>query len=84
MKAHYKRAKIVVTLYYFSMVPCLNFNYVIIMKDFHNVFTYYDKAKPKEIKCHTNYIFISYDMMLKYICTKNDVCHNLLKKQKYN
>jgi hypothetical protein len=29
--------KIVVTLYFFLKVPCLNFNHVIIRKDFHNV-----------------------------------------------
>jgi len=43
--------KIVVTLYCFLGVPCLNFNHVIIMKDFHNVFAYYGRSKPKEIKC---------------------------------
>jgi len=53
------------------------------MKYFHNVFAYYDKSKPKEIKCHRNYTFISYDMMLKYICAKNLICHNLLKLQIY-
>jgi hypothetical protein len=44
-------AKIVVTLYCFLRVPCLNFNHVIIMKDFHNVFAYYGSSKPKEVKC---------------------------------
>jgi hypothetical protein len=38
MKADYMGAKIVVTSYYFLGVPCLNFNHVIIMKDFHNIF----------------------------------------------
>jgi len=47
VKAHYKGAKIVVTLYYFLGVPCLNFNHVIIMKDFHNVFAYYGMSKPR-------------------------------------
>ncbi len=32
---------------FFLGLPCLNFNYVIIMKDFHNVFTYYGRSKPK-------------------------------------
>jgi hypothetical protein len=41
---------IVVTLYYFLGVPCLNFNHVIIMKDFHNVFPYYNSLNSKEIK----------------------------------
>jgi hypothetical protein len=40
-------AKIVVTLYFFSRAPCLNFNHVIIVKDFHNVFAYYGASKPK-------------------------------------
>ncbi len=44
-------AKIVVILYYFSKVPCLNFNYVIIVKYFHNVFSYYGRPKLKNIKC---------------------------------
>jgi hypothetical protein len=43
-------AKIVVTLYMFFQVPCLNFNHVIIMNDFHNIFAYYGRSKPKEIK----------------------------------
>jgi hypothetical protein len=46
-----KGAKIVVTLYCFLVVPCLNFNHIIIMKDFHNVFAYYGSSKPKEVKC---------------------------------
>jgi hypothetical protein len=50
VKAHYRGAKIVVTLYCFSRVPCLNFNCVISMNDFHSVFTYYGRSKPKEIK----------------------------------
>ncbi len=43
--------EIVVTLYCFLGVPCLNFNHVIIMKYFHNAFVYYGSSKPKEIKC---------------------------------
>jgi hypothetical protein len=27
--------------------PRLNYNHVIIMKDFHNVFAYYGRSKPK-------------------------------------
>ncbi len=48
VKAHWGGGgvcKIVVTLYYFLRVPCLNFNHVIIMKDFHNVFAYYGRSK---------------------------------------
>ncbi len=47
VKTHYWGVKIVVTLYCFLEVPCLNFNHVIIMKDFHNVFAYYGRSKPK-------------------------------------
>jgi hypothetical protein len=42
--------KIFDTLYMFFQVPCLNFNHVIIMNDFHNIFAYYGRSKPKEIK----------------------------------
>jgi hypothetical protein len=47
VKAHYGGGQIVVTLYRFLKVPCLNFNHVIVMKDFHNVFAYYGKSKAK-------------------------------------
>jgi hypothetical protein len=47
VKTRYEGAKIVVTLYCFSGVPYLNFNNVIILKDFHNVFTNYGRSKPK-------------------------------------
>jgi hypothetical protein len=46
-----KGAKIVVTLYWSLAIPCLNFNHVIIMKDFHNAFAHYGSSKPKEVKC---------------------------------
>jgi hypothetical protein len=71
--------KIVVTLYYFLGVPCLNFNHVIIMKDLHNTFAYYRKSKPKEVKCKKKItFFISYDVILKYIlCRKK--CHDVVK-----
>ncbi len=49
------------------------------MKDFHNVFAYYDKSKPKKIKCQRNYIFISYDMMLKYIAQKESTLQHIQK-----
>ncbi len=35
----------------FFSVPCLNFDHVIIMKGFHNIFAYYRRSKPKKIKC---------------------------------
>ncbi len=67
-------AKIVVTLYYFLGVPCLNFNNVIIMKDLHNTFAYYGRSKPKEVKCQKKIKIISYDVILKYIlCKKKNV-----------
>jgi len=55
-------AKIVVTLYCFLGVPCLNFKNVIIMKDVHNTFAYYGTSKPKEVKCKKNYIFLFHMM----------------------
>jgi hypothetical protein len=58
MKTHYSEVKIVFTLCYFSKVPCLNFNHVIIMKVSHNVFAYYGRSKFKEVK------FFSDDVML--------------------
>ncbi len=65
-------ATIVVKLYCFLGFPCLNFNHVIIMKDFHNVFAYYDRSKPKEVKCQGNQTFIFlYDVMFLYICATN-------------
>jgi hypothetical protein len=32
---------------FFLGVPCLNYNHVIIIKDFHNVSAYYGRSKPK-------------------------------------
>jgi hypothetical protein len=65
-------------------VPSLNFNQVIIMKTFHNVFAYYGRSKPKEKKCQINCTFFcfSYDVMLKYLC-QNNIHQNVLKKTKY-
>jgi len=64
--------KIVVTLYFFLGVSCLNFNHVIIMKDFHNVFAYYDKSKHKKNqmskKLQFFVFFIASYVMLEYIC----------------
>jgi hypothetical protein len=48
MKAHYGEVKTVVTLSYFLKVPCLNFNHVIIMKDFHNVLHVMVGQNPKK------------------------------------
>jgi hypothetical protein len=53
------------------------------MKDFHNVLTNYDRSKLKEIECKkATFIYISYDVMLKYICAKKK-SYNILKKYKY-
>ncbi len=52
----FRRGKIVVTLYYFLGVSCLNFIHVIIMEIFQNVFANHGKLKPKDIKCQKNYI----------------------------
>jgi len=69
MNPHYGRAKTVVTLYYFLGVLCLNFNYVIIVKDFHNVFTYYGRSEPPQKKKKTTFIY-SYDVRFDYIFAK--------------
>jgi hypothetical protein len=47
VKAHYGGAQNCGHIVLFLKVPCLNFNHVIIMKDFHNVFAYYGKSKHK-------------------------------------
>jgi hypothetical protein len=54
MKTQYERTKIIVTLYYFLGISYLNFNHVIIMKDFHNVFAYYSRSKFKKKKIQKN------------------------------
>jgi len=53
--------EIVSTLYCFSRVPCLNFNHVIIMINFHNDIVYYDRSKPNK-KRQKNYI-LKFDMI---------------------
>jgi hypothetical protein len=58
VKAHYGwGGKIVVTLYCFLKVSCLNFNHVIIMKKIYNVFAYYGRSKPEKVKFQINYTF---------------------------
>jgi hypothetical protein len=52
------------------------------MKDFHNVFSYYDKSKPKEIECQTNYIFLFHAMWFKIYLCKTNVHHKVLKNEK--
>jgi hypothetical protein len=80
---HIRKSQDYCHIVFFSRVPCLNFNHVIIMKDFYNVFAYYGKSKPKEIKCQINYLSYFIDFMLKYICAKNIYITNLLKKCKH-
>jgi hypothetical protein len=41
-------AKTIITFYCFSGFPCLNVNHVNTKKDFHNVFAYYGRSKPKK------------------------------------
>ncbi len=79
VKAHYKGAQIVVTLYCFLRVPCSNFNHVIIMRDFHNVFTYYDRSNPNKLGSKETTLLIKYDVMLEYICAKKNMEDNILK-----
>jgi hypothetical protein len=53
------------------------------INNLHNVFAYYGRSKPKEIKRQKNYIFkISYDVMLKYIWVKKCTSQSI-KKCKY-
>jgi hypothetical protein len=51
-------AKIVVTLYFFLGLTCLNLNHVIIMKIFQFFFGYYGGSKPKEVQKITFFCFI--------------------------
>jgi hypothetical protein len=41
----------------FLRVSCLNFNHVIIMKEFHNVFAYYAKSKPNKFNYKETTLF---------------------------
>jgi hypothetical protein len=57
VKTHYKGAKNFVTLYCFLGVPCSNFNHVIIMSDFHNVFAFYDSSNPNKLSSKETTLF---------------------------
>jgi hypothetical protein len=63
----------------FSRILCLNFNHVIIMKDFHNVLHIMVGQNPKKsnAKETTFYYFIWCDVII-YLCQKN-IHHNILK-----
>ncbi len=67
MKSHYGGPKIVVTFYCFLKYPCVNFNHVIIKKDFYNVFAHYGRLEHIKSIAQKNRFFISYDVMLQYI-----------------
>jgi hypothetical protein len=47
VKKHYGRAKIVVTLYYFSRVSCLKFNHAIIIKNIDNFFHFWAYSQSR-------------------------------------
>jgi hypothetical protein len=64
---------------FFSKVPCVNFNHVIIMKDFHNFLHIMVGQNPKKLntKKITFLNFISCDVKT-YLCQKY-ICHIILK-----
>jgi hypothetical protein len=64
----FRKGKIVVTLYYFLGLPCLNFIHIIIMEDFHNVFAYHGRLKPKTSNVKKTTFK---KKSLKYVCAKN-------------
>ncbi len=48
------------------------------MKDFHNVFAYFGRSKPKKnLNAKKTHFKSSYNV-IKYICAKKK-CHNILK-----
>jgi len=66
--------------YYSLGYPCLNFNHVIMKKEFHNVFAYYGSLKHKKVKCQRKEIFyfIWCDVRI-YFCKKMCVKCNVIK-----
>ncbi len=77
-------AKIVVTLYYFLRIPCLNFNHIIIIKYFHNVMHIMVGQNPNNQMPMKLHYFISYGVMLEYIYTKKYIYVITYLKNKYN
>ncbi len=71
-------------MYYFSKLPCLNYNHVIITKDFHNVFAYYSRLKPQKVKIsQRNFLFHVMECFRANL-HKKIICHNIvLKMQNY-
>jgi len=65
----------------FFKASCLNFNHVIIMKYFHNVFSCYGRSKPQKVKCQTNYIFSFHTMWCYNIFAQRKLCHIILKNE---
>lgn len=65
----------------FFSVPCLNFDHVIIMKGFHNIFAYYRRSKPKEIKCQKKYILKFHMAWCYNIFVQENIHHNILRMQ---
>jgi hypothetical protein len=49
------------------------------MRDFHNVFTYYDRSNPNKLGSKETTLLIKYDVMLEYICAKKNMEDNILK-----
>jgi hypothetical protein len=70
MKTHYEGGKIVVTLYCYLGVLCLNFNNIIIMKNFHKFLHIMVGESPKKSNAKKTTFFISYDV-IEYICARN-------------
>ncbi len=79
VKAHYRGAKIFVTLYYFLRVPCLNFNHV--MSLLWRIFTMFlhimvgqnpNKSNSKE----TTFFNLIWCDVKVYLCQKY-ICHNI-------
>jgi hypothetical protein len=61
----------------FELQPC---HY---MKDFHNVFAYYGRSKPNEIKCQRNYIILFHMMLCLNIFMPKIYTSQHTKKCKY-
>ncbi len=61
---------------FFLRYPCLNFNHVIINKDFHNVFAFYGRSHIKKSNAKKTALLVSYDVMFKLHSCKNHLHHN--------
>jgi hypothetical protein len=63
VKAHYNDPLYVIILYCFSRWSFLSLNHIKVSKDFHNVFTYHDKAQPIKKNGKENQSFSLYIML---------------------